>query len=275
MSTRSKTERSLARPSIRPVRNSTISKLAESLEWLTGRRWRRIAPGLALAVGWLPLGAQTTVTWNFSAGTAAASGTVANVATSAMTAGNTASSSAMEVNSTSASNFSGASGTFNAGVRTVTSTALSTTTSTYFQFTLTPTAGYSITATSLSFGTRSTGTGPTAVALYSSADNYLASIASTSVSNNMTWSSVSLSGFTVSGAQDTAVTFRIYGAPAGTAGTANWRIDDVAMTATASAIPEPSTYAAIGGAVALLGAAVWRRKERAAARRGGDNRPVC
>ncbi len=275
MSTRSKTERSLARPSIRPVRNSTISKLAESLEWLTGRRWRRIAPGLALAVGWLPLGAQTTVTWNFSAGTAAASGTVANVAASAMTAGNTASSAAMVVNDTSVSNFSGASGTFNAGVRTVTSATLSTATSTYFEFTLTPTTGYSITATSLNFGSRSAGTGPTAVALYSSADNFLANLASTSVTANSTWTSVALSGFTVNGAQNTAVTFRLYGAPAGTAGSPNWRIDDVAMTATASAIPEPSTYAAIGGAVALLGAAVWRRKERAAARRGGDNRPVC
>ncbi len=35
------------------------------------------------------------------------------------------------------------------------------------------------------------------------------------------------------------------------------------LTATASAIPEPSTYAAIFGAVSLLGAAVWRRRVRA------------
>jgi hypothetical protein len=35
------------------------------------------------------------------------------------------------------------------------------------------------------------------------------------------------------------------------------------LTATASAIPEPSTYAAIFGALSLVGAALWRRRVRA------------
>ena len=221
----------------------------------------------------LPLGAQTTVTWNFSAGTAAAAGTVANLAASAISAGNTASASAMVVNTTSASDFSGASGTHNAGVRTVTAASLATATSTYFAFTLTPAAGYSLTATSLGFGSRSAGSGPTALALYSSADNFLASIASTTVSNNSTWASVSLSGFNVSGGLDTAVTFRLYGAPAGTAGSPNWRIDDLALTATASAIPEPSTYGVIGGVAVLLGAWAWRRRGRRSTGGNDTTRP--
>jgi hypothetical protein len=39
---------------------------------------------------------------------------------------------------------------------------------------------------------------------------------------------------------------------------------------TVSAIPEPSTYAAMAGAVALVGATVWRRRQRTAAKVSGD-----
>lgn len=269
MSTRFQLECSQARPNARSVRNSIAGELAGLTNQRTKGRWRWIGRrgaviGLALVATGMPLGAQTAITWNFSAGTAAATGSVANISASAISAGNTASSAAMVVNTTSASDFSGASGTYNAGVRTVTAASLSTATSTYFEFTLTPTAGYSLTATALAFGTRSAGTGPTSIALYSSADNYLSSVASTAVSNNSTWSSVSLSGFTVSGLLNGAVTFRLYAAPAGTAGTPNWRIDDVTMTA--SAIPEPSTYAVAGGVVALLAAALRRRRERSSRR---------
>ncbi len=265
MSTRSRLERMLARPISPAVGNSTVGLMASvNARWLT-HRGRPLVLSAALLAGASRLEAQTAITWNFTTGTAAAAGSVANISASAVSAGNTASSSALVVNTTSASDFSGASGTYNLGVRTATSATLSTATSTYFEFTLTPTTGYSITATSFSFGTRSAGTGPTALALYSSVDNFLANLSSTTVSANATWTSVVLSGFNVSGAQGGAVTFRLYGAPAGTAGTPNWRIDDLSMTATASAIPEPSTYAAVGGVFALAGAVVWRRRGRSKA----------
>ena len=42
----------------------------------------------------------------------------------------------------------------------------------------------------------------------------------------------------------------------------NWRFDEVQIAGTASAIPEPSTYAFLFGGIALAGAMVGRRKSR-------------
>ena len=80
----------------------------------------------------------------------------------------------------------------------------------YIQFTVTPNAGYSFTATSFSFIWDFSGTGPKSVALRSSADNYVANLGSIAT---MTTSTSTVRTITISGLTNitTATTFRLYG----------------------------------------------------------------
>ena len=199
----------------------------------------------------------TVVRWNFNDLDATFdSGTPVNFSIGIMTVGNTTTSS---IDSSSASSgYTGASGGGNFATRAVTG-ALSISTSTYYTFTLTPATGYQINASNLSVGSRSTGSGPTTLSLFSSIDNYTTPLSTANTSNGSTWALASLP-FTVTGATDQAVTFRLYGSGgAGTIGNGNWRIDDLSLTA--QAVPEPSTYAMIGlGAALLLGIQRFRRK---------------
>lgn len=53
----------------------------------------------------------------------------------------------------------------------------------------------------------------------------------------------------------------------GASGTSqNNRLDNIQFVATASAVPEPSTYAALAGAAALCGVMLHRRRQRLAAK---------
>ncbi len=139
--------------------------------------------------------------------------------------------------------------------------ALNPATSTFFAFTFTPATGYSVQATGFTLGERSTGTGPQLLTLRSSLDNFTTDIATAAVNANSTWSLVSLSPFSLTAPVDTAVTFRLYGSN-GTGTTtpsnANWRIDDLSFTANAIAVPEPGTWAMVGGGLLTL-LAVQRR----------------
>ena len=130
--------------------------------------------------------------------------------------------------------------------------------SNYFQFTITPDSGYSISATTLTFGYRATPTGPTAYAIRSSADSYTANLASGSFTNDGNWSSVGSISITLSGLVS-ATTLRLYGSGASAAG-GTLRVDDVGLSGTVTAIPESSTYAAILGTLTLLGVVIWRRR---------------
>ena len=112
--------------------------------------------------------------------------------------------------------------------------------SAYFEFTLTPNAGKSLQATGLSFGTRSTSTGPQAYAVFSSLDSFTTPIASGAINPNSSWNLFTPSMTSVTGTDGIPVTFRIYGyGGAGSAGanTANWRIDDVKLTIATLATP--------------------------------------
>ena len=207
-------------------------------------------------------GLRAQIVWSFTDGTGAPSATVANLSGGVLSAGNLAGTSSLAFNTTSASTNSGASGGNNAAVRTVASASLSPSSSTYFEFTVTPANGHQISATGLTLGSRSAGTGPTTLSLFSSVDSFSSALGSIVTSTNSTWTSVTLSSFSVAAAANTPVTFRLYGAPSGTTTSANWRVDDLSFSVSAiSAIPEPSTYAALAGAAALGGAA-WRRRRR-------------
>ena len=131
----------------------------------------------------------------------------------------------------------------------------------YFEFTITPVNGELITVTSLSFGARSSVTGPnngpTSVTLRSSVDGYASALSTstlTPASNSWTSNTLTMTSMSFT----TAVTFRIYGAGA-TSSAGTLRIDDV--TVYGSPIPEPSTYAAIAGGL-VLGGAIWSRRRQ-------------
>ena len=84
--------------------------------------------------------------------------------------------------------YTGASAGNNAGAAARTG-ALSTAASgsAYFEFTVTPAAGKHGSATSLSFGSRSTGTGPLAYAVYASVDSFAAPLSSGTLLANSNW----------------------------------------------------------------------------------------
>lgn len=152
------------------------------------------------------------------------------VTISNVTQGNNNGTTSLLDNGSASSGYTGSSGGNNAGAAARVG-ALNTAASgsAYFQFTITPTSG-SFTLTGISFGARSTGTGPQSYTLRSSIDGYTSDITNGTISNNSSWSLKTSP--TLSFTQNQAVTFRIYGY-GGSGGaqtnTANWRIDDLTL----------------------------------------------
>ncbi|MBI2514296.1 MAG: PEP-CTERM sorting domain-containing protein [Opitutae bacterium] len=132
--------------------------------------------------------------------------------------------------------------------------------SNYFEFTLTPTNGYRFDVTSISFGYRATGTGPTAIAIRSTNDGYASNLASSTLTNDGTWHASGAISITLS-ALSSATTIRVYGSGASASG-GTLRLDDVTLNGTVSAVPEPAAIAAFGGMAALLAVIVHRRRQR-------------
>lgn len=198
----------------------------------------------AFAAVWLPLFTWAQVAWNFGTTTpgsaAPSSGTpVSNISSvSDISQGNNNGTTTLLTSSSVSSGYTGASGSFNAGAAARTG-ALSTGTSgsAYFEFTVTPAAGFSVSVTQIDFGTRATSTGPQAYTIRTSLDNYAADAAPPgTISNNSSWS-LKQNPVAINGSSNTAVTVRIYGyngSGTASAGTANWRIDDLSLTVSTS-----------------------------------------
>ncbi|MBS1661780.1 MAG: Ig-like domain-containing protein, partial [Bacteroidetes bacterium] len=120
--------------------------------------------------------------------------------------------------------------------------------SAYFEFTLTPGAAQSITVTEIDFGSRSTGTGPVSYNIRTSLDAFATPITGSMLANS-TWAMMT-NAANLAGATGQAITIRIYGyggtgSPA--AGTANWRIDDIAVTVSVSGSAGPQPTVNISG----------------------------
>ena len=172
--------------------------------------------------------ARGQATWDFTAGTGAASSLPTNVVGGGGTI--TATNGTLVIAATYVSSgYTGASGGNNASVGAVAG-ALSTTTSSYFEFTLTATTGNRLFVNSLSLGTRSTASGPTSLALYSSSNGFTSAIGTVAVSANSAWGLVTFSGFSIFGTTGGALTFRVYGSGGTSASAGNWRIDDLSLS---------------------------------------------
>jgi hypothetical protein len=211
----------------------------------------------AFAAVLLPLLSWAQVAWNFGTttpGTASpSSGTpVTNISSiSDLSQGNNNGTTVMLTSSSVSSGYTGASGSFNAGAAARTGAlATGASGSAYFEFTVTPAAGFAVSITQIDFGTRSTSTGPQAFTIRSSLDNFAADAATPgSISNNSTWS-LKQNSLAISGSNSTAVTIRIYGyngTGTASAGTANWRMDDLSVTV--------GTVGGSGGAVITVNSA--------------------
>ena len=210
------------------------------------------------------------VTWNFgtSAGDAnpSSGSPLSGLTISAVTQGNNNGTTSL-LTTISASTTPTFSGQFNAGAAARVG-ALSTGAngSAYFEFTLTPDVGFTFTFSDIDFASRRTGTGPQAFTLRSSADSYASDLTSGTMTALSTWTAFAPAAFSSTSNAGSAITYRLFGyggSGTPTAGTANWRIDDLAITVEVipSPVPEPSTYAGFAGAL-LLGFGVWRRSRR-------------
>ncbi len=193
-----------------------------------------------------------TIRWSFDAGAAPFLSGASNMAAGAVSRGNGGGATLLTATSAS-SGYTGASGGSNA-VASAGNGALSTNGSAYFQFSLTPEPGYTLSLTNLSFGSRSTGTGPRAFCLRSNFDGYGSDLATGTLSVNSEWSLMCAVPTFLSSIAGEAVTFRIYGYN-GDGGSSNWRIDDLSLevAAVAPGTTSPPSLAQTSGQSVRIG----------------------
>jgi hypothetical protein len=137
----------------------------------------------------------------------------------------------------------------------------------YFEFTISAQTGYQFGVTSIDLTHQRSGTGPVTFTLRSSTDNYTSNLGSVTIGDVTTTQASSFSSITLTALS--TVTFRVFGSSAEGAG-GSWGIgdsstasaNDLVINGAVSAVPEPSTYAAILGAITLVGTAFYRRKRQ-------------
>jgi hypothetical protein len=207
---------------------------------------------------------QAQIVWNFGNATDGALGTPSTdvealLSAGAVTQGNNNGTTTLLTSTSVSSGYTGASGSFNAGAAAKTG-SLDTSISAYFEFTLTADGGSDAVLSAISFGSRSTTTGPKLYTIVYSTNNFTSSttLASGSMPSTSTWTLYNPTFTALTISSGSSVVFRIYGSDgtgSPTAGTANWRIDDLAV----NPVPEPGTVAL----VALgLGAVTWGMRRR-------------
>ena len=175
----------------------------------------------------------STLVWDFSTATPL-EGMLVSFSGGTLIQGNNIGTTTLLTTVSASSTYAGASGANNGGMAARTGgIKQGAGGSAYFEFTLTPAAGYQITATALRFGSRSTSTGPAAYAFYTSEDNFFAPAAAGALKTNSTWALQTPAFTPIIGATGMPLTFRLYGfngVGSAAAGSSNWRIDDLKLT---------------------------------------------
>lgn len=170
--------------------------------------------------------------WDFA--TATPNSTITNLNVPTITQYNNSGTTTLLTPTSASTTYVGASGGNNAGASAKVG-ALGTAPggSAAFEFTLVPSSGYQFALTGISFGSRSTATGPQAYSLRSSLDGYASDIATGTFLANSTWALKSNTGLTLtSGASTTFRLFGYSGTGSPSSNTANWRLDDLVLTLT-------------------------------------------
>lgn len=140
----------------------------------------------------------------------------------------------------------------------------------YITFSITPTSGnqLSLSGATITFALQNSATGPDFYSVRSSVDTFGSDLSASSTALNAAGATTSTSLTLPTSVSYTgltgAVEFRIYGWGA-SSGVGTMSVNAWSMTGGVSAIPEPSTYAAILGGVVLAGALWQRRRPRRSA----------
>ncbi len=178
-----------------------------------------------------------SINWNFDdgGGTDLPNYNIAHLSVSSFSQKNNYGETAMLSSSSPSSGYTGASKNYNACAATI-SADINPTTSTYFEFTLSPEQGYSIVISKISFGSRSTGTGPQAYSIRTSSDSYNSDVAGGAISNDSKWNYYEHPSLSLT--TESSITIRIYGfnGSGSFQKTAVWRIDDLSLDVAISAV---------------------------------------
>jgi len=183
----------------------------------------------------------STVNWDFgpsgSATASPSSGLTADITGGVLTSGNNNGTTVLLTTTSASGSYTGASGVNNAGAAArVGALNQAAGGSAYFEFTLAPSAGKRLSVPGISFGMRSTGTGPQAFAVYTSLDSFASPVAIGTVTNDSSWHLYAPTFTAQLGGTGTPITFRIFGyngVGSPSANTANWRLDDLKLSVSA------------------------------------------
>lgn len=189
------------------------------------------------------------ITWNF--GTTApfsaypSSGIPANITVDSVRYGNSTGTPFLS-NTSVSSGYSGATGAGNAGVTAKAGpldyTVNASTGSAFYEITLTPDAGYYLTISNISFGSRSTGTGPKKYSIRTSLNSYATEVAGDTINSATSVWGLRTQPLSIIGTVGTQIKLRIYGyLGAGAVSAINFRIDDLKIAATATLAPPTVT----------------------------------
>lgn len=145
--------------------------------------------------------------------------------------------------------------TFNSSAWT---TAASIDFSDYYTFTITPDPGYFMTLSSLQLDERRSGTGIRSWAVRSSLDSFSSNLSLFSVPDDTSVRTAQTTSFSSAFESLTSgVELRLYGFSA-ESGSGTWRIDNVQVSGSLTAAPEPHEYALVAS-LGLVGFAAYRR----------------